>query len=425
MELRYEVDPALKGCPDGRQLRAMVAQALGSVPSPSLPHFQVTVRARQAQRGIYGELDWSSASRGRLGTRRFALPSLDCRELMATIAFALAVQLELSARDAASGGAEPPGPTWPADSARSDKVPPEPASVERKAAEPSDHKSADRRAAASSEHKTSERRTAELKPAEPSTTDEASRHGSTKSEPASAAGAQDATASPPSSTNNERPPTPPPANMDSTQGQNLGSNLDSTLGSTLGSNPGSSQPPAHSPLPWGLVAGAGPAFGLALAPHPIALGRVFLGLALGRALLELGAEASLPATLHDQGGAGFEDQLALGALAACGESLSIYLCAVGRLGAMRIRGVGLVRPFSPTGLLAQSGARLSYALALGHGLALLTHADALYLLSPWTVDVNGAATWKMPRFGIEAGVDLQIEFGGNRSPHRTIDPRGQ
>jgi hypothetical protein len=367
LELRYEVDPALRGCPDAGELRSMVAQALDSVPSPDVANLQVTVRARLAEGGIEGELNWSTANHGRLGSRRFSTRNRACREIMATIAFALAVQLELTASGSAGGMAKPPLPPGHADS--TGDAPPDQGIAEQKPADQSDHKSTDRRAAALSDHKAADRKSAAQKNLDQET-----------HEPARAETASQTTMG------NDHP-----------MSQSM---------TTLASN----QVPVLHSSPLFLATGAGPALGLALSPNPLALGRVFLSLALGRAALELGAEASLPSTVHDQGAAGFQDQLMLGTLAACGERLSIYLCAVGKLGLIRVHGVGLERPFSPTGLLAQSGVRLSYSLALGHRLAVLAHGDALYLLSPWTVDVNGAATWRMPRLGTEAGIDLGIKF---------------
>jgi len=38
------------------------------------------------------------------------------------------------------------------------------------------------------------------------------------------------------------------------------------------------------------------------------------------------------------------------------------------------------------------------------------HADALYLLTPWTVHVNHVVAWTMPRVGAVAGIDLAVKF---------------
>jgi hypothetical protein len=67
-------------------------------------------------------------------------------------------------------------------------------------------------------------------------------------------------------------------------------------------------------------------------------------------------------------------------------------------------------PSSPTGFVAQAGPRLAATLELGGQILLLGHADALFLLTPWTVELNHTAIWTMPRFGAALGIDLAARF---------------
>jgi hypothetical protein len=161
---------------------------------------------------------------------------------------------------------------------------------------------------------------------------------------------------------------------------------------------------------WSAMAGLGPSVGFGLGPDPIAQGRLFLAVQYGKGSIELGAEASLPSKTRLPNGGGFRHQLILGSLAACGWHSSISACALAKLGRIQVQGMGVDKPASPAGLVAQVGPRLTYSLGLGDHLVLMGHVDALYLLTPWTVYVNHVAVWTMPRFGAVAGIDLAANF---------------
>jgi hypothetical protein len=310
VDLRYEVDPALQGCPGADEFRAMVARRLGYDPYRAGATLAAEVRVRSTEAGIEGAIEWSTSADEQLGERHFASRSEGCREMTATMGFVLAVQIQLMATERTAPSAEterasPPG----------SESGPAPVRAHRK-----------RGAAASN--------------AEP-----------------------------------------------------LSAPLRSASSSTTRS----------------VMAGVGPSVGLGLAPNPIAQGRFFLGLRLGRAALELGAEASLPSTTHaDQGG--FRHELMFGTLAGCGWHRSFSACGLARLGRIQVHGMGVDKPANPAGLVAQVGPRLAYHLGLGDRLGLLGHLDASYLLTPWTVDLNHVAVWTMPRFSAVAGIDLTARF---------------
>ena len=161
---------------------------------------------------------------------------------------------------------------------------------------------------------------------------------------------------------------------------------------------------------WWATAGIGPAVGWGMGPHAVGLGRLFLSLNSGWIGAELGAEATLPSTTHVDGGAGFRHELILATLAACGSRGSVAVCAVGKLGSLRVRGTGVDNPASPSGLVGQIGTRLAYSLGLGHHLTLQGHLEGLCLPTPWTIDLNQVAVWTMPRFGAAAGMALARRF---------------
>lgn len=311
VDVKYDVDPALEGCPDLGEFRSMMAQRLGYDPYRESAENGVEVRARRTEQGLEGRLRWTPAVGP--GDRRFVPKGQDCRELMATLAFMVAVQLELTGNGAGADGA--------------------PSSAESSAA---------------------------------------------KVEEAG-----------------NRSPSPPPAQSPEAAG---------TLTSGLASQS------ADEPSTWTLVTGAGPSVGVAVAPNAVAQGRLFVGAEFRRSAFELGAEGSWPTTRYQPAGGGFRHQMVLGFAAACARYEGLHLCAVAKLGVLRVHGLGVDKAATPAGLVAQSGPRVAYALTLGEHVALLTHVDALFLLTPWKVYVNHAAIWSMPRFGAAAGVDLTIAF---------------
>ena len=101
VDLKYDVDPALRACPDVVEFRSMVAERLKYDPYREGSAFVVEVRARPSEQGLDGSVRWSSPDEAGLSERHFSPKSQDCHELMATIAFVVAVQLELMATESA------------------------------------------------------------------------------------------------------------------------------------------------------------------------------------------------------------------------------------------------------------------------------------------------------------------------------------
>lgn len=313
VDLKYDVDPTLRTCPDVVEFRSMVAERLKYDPYREGSAFVVEVRARPSEQGPDGSVRWSSPAESGLSERHFSPKSQDCHELMATIAFVVAVQLELMATESES------------------EVAPKSTEI-----------------------------------------------GSGK--------APDSAASPTTAAAEAPPATSAPAGA------------------------AESVPAAATPSNWSVLAGAGPMVGLGLAPAAVMQGRLFLAAEFTRIALEIGAEASLPTTTYQDNGGGFRYQLTLGTLAACARHRSVQVCGLGKLGRLAVRGLAVDKPASPVGFVAQVGPRVAYSLALGDNFALLVHVDALFLITPWTVDVNRVAMWTMPRFAGVAGIDLAARF---------------
>jgi hypothetical protein len=318
VDLKYDVDPALRACPDAVEFRSMVAERLKYDPYHEGSALVVEVRARPSEEGLDGSVRWNSPAEVGLSERHFSPRSQDCHELMATIAFVVAVQLELMATE--SG--------------------------------------------------------AELAPKSPKSIDGGSGN------------APDSAASPTTAAAEVPPATSVIAVIHAFE----------------------SAPAAAAPTNWAALAGAGPSVGLRLAPAAIALGRLFFAAEFTSVALEIGAEASLPTTTYQDNGGGFRYQLTLGTMAVCARHRSLQVCGLGKLGRLAVRGVAVDKPASSAGFLAQAGPRVSYSLALGDHLVFLAHVDALFLMTPWTVNVNRVPMWTMPRVGAVAGIDLAVRF---------------
>jgi hypothetical protein len=159
-----------------------------------------------------------------------------------------------------------------------------------------------------------------------------------------------------------------------------------------------------------IIAGVGPSVGFGLAPDPLVLGRIFVAARYGWFGLEAGAERTLTAKSTQSYGGGFEHAWTLGTLAACGWYGPAFACGVAKLGNLHVDGFGVDRPASPDGLVMQLGPRVAYSFALSDYFLLLGRAEALYLLTPWTVDLNHVTVWSAPRLSAVAGIDIAARF---------------
>lgn len=156
--------------------------------------------------------------------------------------------------------------------------------------------------------------------------------------------------------------------------------------------------------------GLGPTVGFGVGPQTIGAGRLFGAVRHGWFGLELGAEASLPSTMRESYGGGFRYQVSLGTLAACVWYGPLSACGLGKVGQLRVHGVGVDVANRANGLIAAVGPRVSCAFDLTHSLFVQGHVETLISSKAWTVYVNHVAVWTAPRLAVVAGLDLGARF---------------
>ena len=171
------------------------------------------------------------------------------------------------------------------------------------------------------------------------------------------------------------------------------------------------RPPAPaSPLPpVQLAIGMGPAVGLAVAPSPTAVGRLFLVARVGRFSAEVAGDAALPVTLREPDGSGVVVSSFGASLAGCGHASFLMACLTGRMTWMRAAGENVDSPSIAWGHFGEVGARLGASKDFGRW-ALGVHGDGLMMLSRWNVSLNDTVVWKVPRVGGMIAADLSVRF---------------
>jgi hypothetical protein len=161
---------------------------------------------------------------------------------------------------------------------------------------------------------------------------------------------------------------------------------------------------------WSMWVGLGPSLAWGLSPSASADGRLFFGVRRDDLSVELAADASYPSSQRYQDGSGFRESLIGASAALCGHRHALALCLLGKASQIRITGLGLDEPRSPSGFVPQAGLRFAAALPLAESWSLAAHLDALGLLRSCTVVLNQVVVWDMPRLGALAGIDLSARF---------------
>jgi hypothetical protein len=115
--LEYEVAPDALGCPGALEFRTSVERQLGYDPFGATADTRVVVQIERKEPGFEGRIRWSDP-RGRwVGDRRLSSRHPECADIAASVAFSVAVQVQLLATLAPAPSSEPtvapPLPTPP------------------------------------------------------------------------------------------------------------------------------------------------------------------------------------------------------------------------------------------------------------------------------------------------------------------------
>jgi hypothetical protein len=170
------------------------------------------------------------------------------------------------------------------------------------------------------------------------------------------------------------------------------------------------EPESSAPSSWPMWFGIGPSLALGIAPTITGDARLFFGVRRNELSVEVGVEASYPSTERQWDGTGFRQYLIGASAAFCGHRQALSACVLGKASQVRVSGLGVDNPRSPTGFVAQAGLRIARALQLGGPWSATAHLDALGLLTPYTVELSQADVWDMPRLGALAGIDVSARF---------------
>lgn len=95
--LEYDIANGTEGCPDATQFRAAVERQLGYDPFRATADKHVVVSIARKEVGFDGRIRWSDAEGHAAGERRLSSRHADCDEIAASVAFSVAVQIQLMA----------------------------------------------------------------------------------------------------------------------------------------------------------------------------------------------------------------------------------------------------------------------------------------------------------------------------------------
>jgi hypothetical protein len=156
--------------------------------------------------------------------------------------------------------------------------------------------------------------------------------------------------------------------------------------------------------------GVGSLMGFGVSSRPVPFGRLFGSVAWTHLLLELGGEVSWPSTVRRADGGGFSQEELLLSVAGCGVFLPWNACLVTKAGGIQIAGEGVDRPASSTGAIWEAGLRLALVQPLGRHVYLAAHAEALVMLTKWSVRLDRYLVFTSQRFLETAGLDIGVRL---------------
>jgi len=169
-------------------------------------------------------------------------------------------------------------------------------------------------------------------------------------------------------------------------------------------------PPRPEPSTTTVSAGAG-----VLGQHGLTPGfspglRLFGSIGNEHASLELSTEATLRTERRASDQTGFAANTLGAKLAPCAHVAIVGFCALGMLGQLSVRGLGVDRIENPSSLVGGAGLRLQVLWPARSVIGGLLHAEALALFTPRTILVNRQEVWSTAPIVFSAGIDLAAIF---------------
>lgn len=149
----------------------------------------------------------------------------------------------------------------------------------------------------------------------------------------------------------------------------------------------------------------------ALFTLPGVSGGASLGLGVRRRALWLDGEFryDFPGSAQPESGTGrVKAGLLGGTLAACHGNLKLGLCALGLAARVSAEGSEVAEPKQASSLLLGVGARASFEQRLIGAWFFRAHIDALYLVTPWRLELRGQSVWDSSPVALSPG----LGFGG-------------
>jgi hypothetical protein len=158
----------------------------------------------------------------------------------------------------------------------------------------------------------------------------------------------------------------------------------------------------------GWFLGAGVLARSGLSPELAVGGRAFGALATGLALFELSVHATVPSSLTQSDGSGFNAYEVGASLAPCLRHRAFAVCGVGTASQHRVQGEGVDRTRSPSSLLAAAGGRVQLLLPVLSRLGVLAGGEFVAILTPRTVLLNNSEVWSTAPIA----VTVSLNFAG-------------
>jgi hypothetical protein len=186
--------------------------------------------------------------------------------------------------------------------------------------------------------------------------------------------------------------------------------LISELAAKVETPPAPPAAPAPPSRPLHYAFGLGPVLSSGAAPEATPGARVFGVGRYGAVSLELGAQAGLAARFRRADGTGFDARVLGATLAFCGHWRRLGLCPIGVAGALLVTGFGVDQPRSPSAFIAGAGLRAELEQPLSARFALNAHVDALAMLTPRTISLNGLPVWTTSAVMFTVGIDLALRL---------------